>query len=372
MSYVGLILHNLRSRFLRSSVTAAAVAIGVAAVVALSVLTYSLQQTAVSIMETGRADFTVAQFGASDILNGSIDSTDVAGIKKTKGVDSAVGVYIATANLGASQPFFLEIGIAPADQAPFGVTLSRGRSYAPTAPNEIMLGYRAARHFGAEIGTVLKIEERRFKVVGIYTTGNAIGDDGAMFPLPTLQSWHSKPGLVTLVFVRVAPNTSIRAVRHRVDANHPQLTTMQSLTEFGRADRNLVLIRAAQTGGSLLALIIGASGVMNTALLSFYERIREFGLLRSVGWTRRRLCALVIGEAVVVAFFGAALGVLAGFVAVRGLMRLPQLVGVFHPAYESAIFGRALGFAFAMALLGALYPALKAARLVPLDALRKE
>ena len=372
VTFAGVVVRMIRVHPVRSTVTAFGVAIGVAAVMALGVLTFSLRETATSIMQTGKADFTVAQFGASDILNGSVDETEVVEIAGTPGVETAVGAFLATADLDADHPFFLEIGLAPDEQSIFGVTITRGRSYSATAREEIMVGRRAARSFGVDVGDELQLEERTFSVVGVYTTGNAIGDAGAMFPVPLLQEWHRRPGLVTLVFVRTDPQTDIAALRERIELDHPQLTTMQTLTEFGRADRNLVLISAANTGGSLLALVIGATGVMNTALLSFYERLREFGLLRSVGWSRRRVFALVLCEAFTIAFVGAIIGVLSGFLAVRGLTQLPELVGVFRPTYDTPIFTRALSFAFGMALLGALYPALKAARLSPLDALRRE
>ena len=134
----------------------------------------------------------------------------------------------------------------------------------------------------------------------------------------------------------------------------------------------VVLVSAANVGGSILALFIGATGVMNTSLLSFFERIREFGVLRALGWSRRRLITLVFGEALVVSLIGAALGVLVGFVAVEGLTRVGSLVGVFQPYYSTQIFVRALAFAFGMALLGALYPVVRAARLAPLKALQHE
>jgi putative ABC transport system permease protein len=70
--------------------------------------------------------------------------------------------------------------------------------------------------------------------------------------------------------------------------------------------------------------------------------------------------------------FGAALGVGAGMVVIRLIGRVPELVGVFQPDYTADIFGRALAIAFGMAFIGALYPAIRAALLVPLDALRHE
>lgn len=82
--------------------------------------------------------------------------------------------------------------------------------------------------------------------------------------------------------------------------------------------------------------------------------------------------AMVIGEALLVSLVGAALGIGIGFAAVFALTHVSQLRGVFHPAFDSMIFARALGFAFGMALLGALYPAVRAATLPPLEALQHE
>lgn len=69
---------------------------------------------------------------------------------------------------------------------------------------------------------------------------------------------------------------------------NPELTTVRTAALFGQADRNLVLFGAANTGSTVLAILIGAVIVMNTMLLSFVDRTREFGILRAVGWTRRK------------------------------------------------------------------------------------
>jgi len=377
LTFAGLILHNVASRRLRAVVTAVAVAIGVTAVLALGVLTTSLRETAVAILRTGNADFSVSQKGASDVLYSTLSQDDVNAVRATPGVESATGVFVSTAKLSAKHPFFIEIGIRPSDQPEFGVTVLDGRSYRADAssahgPGEMMLGWRAAKDFGVHVGDTFKVEERRFRVVGIFSTKNVIGDAAGMFPLTDLQAWHTEPGIFTLAFVRVQPNTSIAVVRGRIERANPRLATARSESDYGRVDRNLVLITAANVGGSILALFIGATGVMNTSLLSFYERLREFGLLRAVGWTRRRLFRLVLGEALVVSFMGAALGIVVGIAAVQALTHVDALVGVFQPRYEAWIFGRALLFAFAMATLGALYPAVRAARLTPLSALQHE
>jgi len=122
----------------------------------------------------------------------------------------------------------------------------------------------------------------------------------------------------------------------------------------------------------VLAVLIGAVIVGDTMLLSLFERTREFGLLRAVGWTRRRTVALLLSESLLLAVLGAAIGVGLSFVIVSVLARLPSLRGVLHPDFTQAAFFRALYTALAMTLIGAAYPTTRAALLSPLKALSYE
>ena len=84
------------------------------------------------------------------------------------------------------------------------------------------------------------------------------------------------------------------------------------------------------------------------------------------------MIALVIGEAVVVSVVGAALGVALGWGAINVLQQLDQLRGIFQPIYKADIFTRSLSFGLTVAFLGALYPALRAALVAPITAVRRE
>src|SRR5579862_300705 len=122
MSFVTLVLHNVGVKKVRLAFTALAVAIGVTAVVALGVVTSSLETSELAIMQTGRADFTVAQKNIADLLASSIDADRVPAIASEPGVTSVVGVLIGTARVNASNPQFLEIGIDPSQLTTFGVS----------------------------------------------------------------------------------------------------------------------------------------------------------------------------------------------------------------------------------------------------------
>lgn len=372
MTFVGLVLHNISVKKLRLALTSLAVAIGVLAVVALGVVTESLRQSDLAILQTGLANFTVAQKGVSDLLNSNISAASMTRIAATPGVASVTGVLIGTTRLDASNPQFLEIGIEPDQLGPFGVTVVAGRPFHAEAAHEVLLGWRAAENLGVHVGGELSMDETTFKVVGIYSTGQAFGDAGCMLPLAWFQTYQRQPSAYTLLFVRTAPGTSVASVQARVDRDFPQLVAIRTLEQFGRADRSLSLVLAADRGASVLAVIIGAIVVMSAMSMSFIERIREFGILSAIGWTRVRVGVMILAEATLTGVIGVAGGLALSLLAVAGIAQLPSLVGVLHPVYTLGIFGRALLTAAAMVLFGGLVPALRAAWSRPLDALRHE
>jgi putative ABC transport system permease protein len=188
MTFVGLIAHNLWTKKLRTALTALAVAIGVLTVVTLSVVTESLRSSAAAVLETGKAEFTVAQKGVDGALNSVIDDAQVRRLQQTPGVRSAVGALVALTELDADNPAFLEIGLAPSSLADFGVRIVAGRPYTADARDEVLLGWRTADNLGKGVGDTIDIAGGPKTVVGVYRTGQAFGDGGAMFPLASLQA----------------------------------------------------------------------------------------------------------------------------------------------------------------------------------------
>ncbi len=309
LTFFALILHNIWSKKVRSIGLAFAVSIAVMAVVTLAVTSSGLEQSAAAIISVGKANVTVVQKGASSILSSTIDRGELDRVGTTPGVASAVGVLVETQHINAENPVFIEIGINPPDLGPFGVKILAGRAYSQTASNEVMLGWRAAANLGLHLGSSFKANGTVNTVVGIYSTGNSFGDSGAMFPLPAIQGYNRVSGIVTLVFVKVARGASAARVAQKIQYDQPELITIRTANQFGRADPNLVYLQAAVNGSTVLAILIGAVIIGNTMLLSLFERTREFGLLRAVGWTRRRVVSLLVGESLLLALLGAAAGV---------------------------------------------------------------
>jgi putative ABC transport system permease protein len=375
MDFLAFMLRGVWAKKARSIGLSLAIAFAVLIVVTLDVSSTSLEQSAAAVISVGKADITVVQKSVADVLASTIDQGELARIRQVRGVASAVGVLVATEKLSAATPLFIEIGISPRDLSAFGVTVVAGHAYSADSTNQVILGWRTAANLGLHVGSRFYAQQTWNTVTGIYRTGNSFGDSGAMFPLPSVQAYNRLPGVVTLVFVKVSGGSTasrISSVVHRLEYAMPELTTITTASQFGRADRNLVYLQAAVTASSVLAIAIGAVIVGNTMLLSLFERTREFGLLRAVGWTRRRLITLLLGESLLLALVGAAVGVGLSFGVIALLERIPSLAGVLHATFTADAFTRGLTTAVGMTILGSLYPSIRAVRLVPLKALSYE
>jgi putative ABC transport system permease protein len=107
-------------------------------------------------------------------------------------------------------------------------------------------------------------------------------------------------------------------------------------------------------------------------VMSVFERTREIGILRAVGWSRRRVMVTVLAESVTLCALAAVVGVVVGTLAGRLVTELPQIANLINPSYDASVYIRAIGIGLLVGLAGAAYPAVRATRLTPMEALRHE
>ena len=123
---------------------------------------------------------------------------------------------------------------------------------------------------------------------------------------------------------------------------------------------------------SFLAVFIGAVGMLNTMLMSVLERTREVGVLRALGWRKRRVLGMIARESLVLGAVGGACGILLG-VGLGALIGLaPGVYGALKPLYTPRSFALALIVGVIAGVVGGLYPAWRATRMKPVEALRYE
>ena len=110
---------------------------------------------------------------------------------------------------------------------------------------------------------------------------------------------------------------------------------------------------------SAIALIIGAIGMLNTMMMSVFERTYEIGVLRALGWRKRRIVKMILCEALVLSLAGAVVGGVGGMLLLQGLSHLPWINGLLPGGVAPIVFVYGLVIAVLMGLTGGLYPAIR-------------
>lgn len=270
-------------------------------------------------------------------------------------------------------------------------TLSSGRFFTQAEVDRgaavVVLGPDTARELfalGSPVGRTVTISGRQLTVIGVLdSTGasstGASEDDQAVLPISTAKSLSgSTSGSVSTIYVEAASADTLSAAyqeiesllltRHGVAASEADfsISTQESLVETANATNRTLTVLL--TGVAAISLLVGGVGVMNIMLVSVTERIREIGLRKALGATPKVIGRQFLVEASMLGLAGGVVGVLIGVV---GAWVLPSLVD--QPITLSLLATvAALATSLALGVGFGVYPATRAARLTPIDALRSE
>ena len=264
------------------------------------------------------------------------------------------------------------------------IGVAAGRYLAPGDPdaggNEMVLGMKAAAElFGAEspLGQVVRVGDWRFRVVGVLAPrGRGLGfdfDDLVFIPVRTAMRMFNRPSLFRiLVDVRGPAEMepvkgrilALMRERHRAD-DVTVMTQDALLSAFSSIMRALTLALAAIAS---VSLVVAGVGIMNVMLVSVAERRAEVGLLKALGARDRQVLSAFLAEATVLSVVGGLIGLAAGFSAIAAFRR-------FYPAFPAMPPGWAIAAALAMSVLVGIvfgvWPARRATRLDPVLALAR-
>jgi putative ABC transport system permease protein len=171
-------------------------------------------------------------------------------------------------------------------------------------------------------------------------------------------------------FVYLRPGNDGAALKAAVEERFPHLEVLRT-EEFTLFYDQIEYIDWFVWIVSIVSLAVGGLGVLNTLLMSVSERTREIGTLRAVGWSRARVLSMILQEGFLVSALGALLGLAIGVAGAEALVAFAPR-GFLGAQYSPLLFAEAAAVALALGFLGSLYPAWKAGRLSPIEALRYE
>jgi putative ABC transport system permease protein len=360
MTWFGLVWKNLLRRPVRTLLTSTGVALGVGLIVALLSISAGAERTASDLIHLGRADFGLFQSGVSDATSSLLPVRLEREIARDSGVARTARIFlrVTTVNGKASSLVF---GLVPGEFTAQRLTLVAGdRS-----------GALVGDHFGAHVGETLRIDGRVFRVSGVFHSGDRFEDQGVVLPLPTVQTLAKRPGEVTTIGVIVKLGQRPQVVAARLEKRYG-ITAIVEPGQAVKVDTSSRLIIDVGWVISVLALIVGGIGVTNTMAMSVYERVREIGILRAVGWPGRRIAGLIVSEAIGISVVALAIGLGLGLLAANLFTAKTGLSNLVSPVFTAGVFAWGLAFALGVGIAGAVYPAWRALRLSPIEALRRE
>ncbi|MGE0432880.1 MAG: ABC transporter permease [Planctomycetota bacterium] len=210
---------------------------------------------------------------------------------------------------------------------------------------------------------------QEFRVIGVYRTGSMMDNQMVVPMLAYQQIDPSYAGKVTAFLALIDRDSDIERISRQIRDEHPTLMPLDPrdlVNQFGDEYAKLQLLILAI---GVIASVGGAVSVLNTMASNVHERIREIGLLRSVGWTRKRMIFSILTEGAAIATIGGLIGCGLGLIELR---IVEQIIGTDpNPqGLELHVFVIAMLISIGLGLFGSLLPAWRASRLSPVEALR--
>jgi putative ABC transport system permease protein len=360
-----LLFANLVQRPTRTLVSVLAVSLAVVLVLVSVGLSYgNLNDSAERTRRIG-GDFMFQPSDASLYLALNSGTLPVA-IKRV--IEDVDGVYAATPVLSkfVGDKFHLVFGIDKESFQRVNSTLKFRQGRLFQGPFEVIIDNVYANTRDLALGDTFELLGRDFTISGIYEAGTAAR---VLIPLPTLQELNGTPEKATMFFIRAEQGVSLSELHQRLMERFRGYKIIRTAELPDLMASNTPVFRQFVIAVVAISIVISFLIILLSMYSTITERTREIGILKSLGASKSYIIKLILRESLLICGGGIALGFVLTFIAVKLiLMAFPSMPVAITPEWRLM----AALMAVAGGLLGALYPAFKAAQLDPVKALGYE
>ncbi len=376
MRLLTLVVRNLLRRRIRSLLTVSGIALAIATVVSLVGVAEGFQRSFLDLFRHQAIDLVVVRTGRFEGYTGSLDERLGPQIRSRPGVRAGSAGVMEVVSFEDLDLYGVPVQALSANSFRFDAyDLVEGRRLHALDRKKIMLGKIVAQNLGKTVGDVVEVvEDEPYEVIGIYESFNVYENGMIVMLLGELLELMDRAGQVSGFSIRMADPTDRRSVenlRRRVEALDKHVTALPA-EQYVRTIGQIRLARSVAWLISIIALVIGSLGMLNTMVMSVMERTGEIGVLRALGWPKRRIVRMILIESELLSLVGAAAGSIAAVAVVATLGRMPITSGLIDGRLTPQVVGLGFAVSIGVGLVGGCYSAYLAARLLPATTLRHE
>jgi putative ABC transport system permease protein len=373
LSFTGFAWKNLWRRRLRTLLTLGGIAMAIGAFVALVGFSRSFEHEWARLYSSSGTDMVVVE---KTFLETSLDERAGTKLSAMPFVEQATPMIFNMMDL-TPEINAIVFGWKGNSYDFNSITFLSGKRF-EDGKAELILGDTLAGNLEKKTGDTLELQGKAFTVTGIYHGGSALEASAVIMPLDQLQEISSLQGKVSGFHLRLRPAPSgesedayLKRVAKAIEAALPGLRAERA-NDWATKNQFVGLAHAVAWGTSSIALLIGILGIANTMAMSVFERTREIGVLRALGWKSGGVMMLIQAESVVLGLVGGMFGLGVGYGALRLLSRLPETASIVSSSISALDLAEAMGIAILSGLIAGAYPAWRGAHLSPVEALRHD
>ncbi len=401
--YFRIAFRNIKTRRLRSFLTVLGIVIGVFLIVSLLSLSEGLKTTINQQLQAmGGEMVMVMPGGEEDILTSmmfggaKLEKEDIEAIKKAKGVDEVLGIsYTGTVArykdeskqiaMCGYEPWKEGLDILSIFQ---GWSLTEGRW--PSKGNQLLIGqYVANETFSKKVkaGSEMTIKGKKFEVAGILDSLGSRQDDSMVYmDMKVYQELTGeKRGSAAYAMVKLEEGADENIVKTEIESSLEETRKRRADTDV--ADFSVItsekmseitgtilgIIEVVIIGFASIAILVGGIGITNSMFTSIRERTKEIGIMKAIGAKNSAILSIFLIEAGIVGILGGLGGVLLGSILAKAIDYYGQANPTFYftTTISPWMIIFAIIFSFSIGCLAGFFPARAAAKLKPVEALRK-
>ncbi len=378
---------NIRLFWLRSILAVIGIIIGVVAIASMGILGNSLVLSVSDSLSTVGDTIVITPHTSGGMFqtggaasNNKISDRDIEQIRRAAAPNPVIPLYIGSDRItyGADKGVATLYGMAE-DDIPLLLEVKEGTYL--RGPGSCLAGTKLAENYHITVGSKITVGDgTQLRIVGILKERGAGFDINPDYGLVVSEKWFASAysrNDYDQAIVKVLDLSKIDMVKEDIDRRMNRkekvidVIDTKKILESIISAFNQISVFVMVIGG--ISLIVAGISILNIMLMSVTERIKEIGIMRSIGTLRRDVMKMFLYEALILGLIGSSIGgllsVLGGYLV--SLLMLQTTKYLFEPSVISAVFV-AMGFGIATSVISGFYPAWKAANLSPIEALRHE